>query len=158
MFWCKETDVNKNNHRTKIQSKSHTTWSHLKYGTCGHFNWKTDGRTDGLTGRDNVQLLLHSTQTFYTFTCMCTAMVAIRHNVWQANVSKGLLNLQEQKHMRTYSLEDFRFSSELPGDYYYYRCGRNNSHISKGNYKQMVRVITKNFLFSKCRYQKVFLL
>jgi hypothetical protein len=37
-------------------------------------------------------------------------------------------------------------------------CGRNNSHISKGNYKQMVRGITKNFLFPKCRYQKGFLL
>jgi hypothetical protein len=29
-------------------------------------------------------------------------------------------------------------------------CERNNSHISKGNYKQMVRGITKNFLFPKC--------
>jgi hypothetical protein len=37
-------------------------------------------------------------------------------------------------------------------------CGRNNSNISKGDYKQMVRGITKNFLFPKWRYQKVFLL
>jgi hypothetical protein len=37
-------------------------------------------------------------------------------------------------------------------------CGRNNFHISKGNYKQMVRGITKNFVFPKCRYHKVFLL
>jgi hypothetical protein len=36
-------------------------------------------------------------------------------------------------------------------------CGRNNSHISKRDYKQMARDITKNFLFPKCRYQKVFL-
>jgi hypothetical protein len=35
-------------------------------------------------------------------------------------------------------------------------CGRNNSHISKGDYKQMVRGITKNISFPKCRYQKVF--
>jgi hypothetical protein len=38
----------------------------------------------------------------------------------------------------------------------YAGCGRDNSHISKGNYKQMVRGITKNFLFPKCRYYKVF--
>jgi hypothetical protein len=39
---------------------------------------------------------------------------------------------------------------------YYTGCGRNNSHISKEDYKQMVRGITKNFLFPKCRYQKFF--
>jgi hypothetical protein len=39
-----------------------------------------------------------------------------------------------------------------------YKCGRNNSHISKGNYKQMVRDITTNFLFPNCRYHRVFLL
>jgi hypothetical protein len=37
-----------------------------------------------------------------------------------------------------------------------YRCGRNNSHISKGNYKQMVRGITKNVLFPKYDITKFF--
>jgi hypothetical protein len=39
-------------------------------------------------------------------------------------------------------------------------CGRNNSHISKGNYKQMVRGITKKFDFpnvdiTKCFYFRI---
>jgi hypothetical protein len=35
-------------------------------------------------------------------------------------------------------------------------CGRNNSHISKGDYKQMVRGITKNFLFPNVDITKFF--
>jgi hypothetical protein len=38
------------------------------------------------------------------------------------------------------------------------RCGRNNSHISKGDYEQKVRDITKNFYFPNVDIKMFFVL